>query len=59
MHAKEIGIKIPNFGGSTMVGTEQWAIFLGDFYSEEEGCCSYEARARAIYKYIDTEKTKA
>ena len=50
--ALEKGIKIPKFGGSVLVGYEQYGIFLGDYYLESDGCCSFEARAQAIEDVI-------
>lgn len=51
--AKDKNIKIPPFRGSTLVGEQQWAIFLGDFYTEHGGCCAFNAREQAIYEFID------
>lgn len=53
IEAKSKGIKIPKFGGSNLVGYEQYSVFLGNFYTEQEGCCSFEARSRAIFDFID------
>lgn len=53
IEAKEKGISIPSFGGSCLVGTEQYAISLGAFYIEEDGCCAFEARSKALYQFID------
>lgn len=56
--AKEKGVKVPPFGGSTLVGREQWGIFLGDWYTEQEGCCAIAARANAVIEYIKKHKEK-
>lgn len=53
IEAKEKGVKIPPFGGSVLVGYEQYGVFLGDFYTEKSGCCAFEARKDAIFEFID------
>jgi hypothetical protein len=54
--AKSCGVKIPSFGGSKLVGYEQYGIFFDDWYIEQDGCCAMEARAKAVIEYIKKHK---
>ena len=51
--AKKRGIKIPKFGGTTKMSSQEYAVFFGDFYFEASACCAFNARQQAIYEYID------
>ncbi len=54
-YGREEGIKVPVIS-STEMFPENYAVFLGDtWYQEYNSCCVYEARASAIYDYIDQE----
>ncbi len=56
---KEAGVKIPVISSSEMF-LDNYAIFLGDvWYQEYDACCVFEARASAIYDYIDEQVGKS
>jgi len=51
--ALDEGVKIPTIA-SSCISYEEYAIFIGDdFYEEYNSCCAFDARASAIYEYID------
>jgi len=56
--ALEASVKVPKIA-STEISPENYAVFIGDdFYDEYNSCCAFEARANAIYDYIDALKPK-
>ena len=56
--ARQAGVAIPKIS-TTNLSPEEFAIFFDDEEGtciEEGACCSYKARAQAIYEYIDLHK---
>ena len=54
--AVEAKIKIPPISSSEM-HAENYAVFIDDdFYDEYNSCCAFDARASAIYDYMDKQQ---